>query len=96
MNPIMAVPFILVPVVNGLLTYAAIATGLMHPFSGLMPGWTTPPVISGVIIGGWRAGVAQIVLLCVATLIYFPFFKKVDNMNYANEQAAEAGAGVQA
>lgn len=96
MNPIMAVPFILVPMVNGLLTYAAIATNLMHPFSGIMPGWTTPPIISGFLIGGWRAGLAQAILLCVATAIYFPFFKKVDNMNYANEMAAEAGNGVQA
>lgn len=68
----------------------------MHPFSGIMPGWTTPPIISGFLIGGWRAGLAQAILLCVATAIYFPFFKKVDNMNYANEMAAEAGNGVQA
>lgn len=89
MNPIMGVPFILVPLVNGLLLYVSIAIGLLPPMGGLMPPWTTPPVISGFLIGGWKYALAQIVLLVIATAIYLPFFKKADAMSYADEVAAQ-------
>jgi PTS system cellobiose-specific IIC component len=96
MNPIMGVPFILVPVVNALLLYFAIASGLLAPMGGILPPWTTPPIISGFILGGPSYALAQLVLLSVGTLIYFPFFKKVDSMAYANEVAAQRGEGVEA
>lgn len=97
MNPIMAVPFILVPVVNGLILYASIASGIIPPMGGIMPGWTTPPIFSGLLIGGWKLAVMQVILLAIATAIYLPFFKKVDSMNYASEvEAQKEVAGIQA
>lgn len=90
MNPIMGVPFILVPIVNGLLFYFAIASGLLAPMGGLMPPWTTPPIISGFLIGGFKYALAQIILLAISAAIYLPFFKKADSMSYADELAAQA------
>lgn len=96
MNPIMGVPFILVPMINGLLLYAAIASGLLSPMGGLMPPWTTPPVISGFLIGGPSYALAQIVFLTIGAFMYLPFFKKADAMAYAQEKAAQqSGEGVQ-
>lgn len=92
MNPIMGVPFILVPLVNGLLLYGSIAIGLLPPMGGLMPPWTTPPIISGFLIGGWKYALAQAVLLVIATAIYIPFFKKADSMSYADEVAAQTSS----
>ncbi|PRR79323.1 PTS sugar transporter subunit IIC [Clostridium vincentii] len=88
MNPFMAIPFILAPVVSAILAYFAIATGLVPPFSGVLVPWTTPPVVAGFILGGWRTAAMQLVSLAVSFFIYFPFFKKVDAMNYKNEQDA--------
>jgi PTS system cellobiose-specific IIC component len=89
MNPFMAIPFMAAPVVSAIITYFAIATGLVPPFSGVLVPWTTPPVISGFIIGGWKTALLQIICLSTSFFIYFPFFKKVDSMNYKNELDAQ-------
>ena len=89
MNPIMGVPFILVPVVNAILLYMAIRLQILPPMGGQLPPWTTPPIISGAILGGWKYALAQAVLLAVGFFIYFPFVKKVDTMNYEQELAAQ-------
>ncbi|RQN01616.1 PTS sugar transporter subunit IIC [Clostridium butyricum] len=99
LNPIMGVPFIIVPVVNALLLYFAIATELLPPMGGQLPPWTVPPVLSGLIIGGWKYAVMQFVVIALGGLIYLPFFKKIDAMAYADEIAAKnahTDAGVQA
>jgi PTS system cellobiose-specific IIC component len=92
MNPFMAIPFILTPVVSAILAYFAIATGLVHPFSGILVPWTTPPVISGFILGGWRTAAMQVVSITLSVLIYLPFFKKQDTLNYKDELDAQKAA----
>ncbi|AQR93157.1 PTS sugar transporter subunit IIC [Clostridium saccharoperbutylacetonicum] len=89
MNPFMALPFIITPMLSGLILYFAIATGIVPPFGGVMVPWTTPPVISGLIVGGVRTAILQLLVLVMSFFIYFPFFKKIDAMNYKNEQLAQ-------
>lgn len=89
MNPFMAIPFIITPVLSAIITYFAIATGLVPPFGGVMVPWTTPPIISGFLVGGWQAAVLQIVVLTMSFFIYLPFFKKQDVMSFKNEQDAQ-------
>lgn len=89
MNPFMAIPFIIVPVASAIVAYFAIATGLVPPFSGIVVPWTTPPVIAGFLLGGWRTAALQVVIIGMSFLIYLPFFKKVDAINYKNEQDAQ-------
>ncbi|MDS0528406.1 PTS sugar transporter subunit IIC [Clostridium sp. SHJSY1] len=90
MNPFMAIPFILTPMVTGLATYFALYTGLVPLFTGVLVPWTTPPIISGFILGGWRMALLQIVIMGLSFAIYFPFFKKQDAMNVKNEEAAQS------
>lgn len=85
MNPIMAIPFIVTPVVSGLITYFALYTGLVPLFTAVQVPWTTPPIISGFLVGGWQAALLQTVVLTVGFFIYLPFVKKIDAMNYAQE-----------
>ena len=98
LNPIMGVPFVLAPVVNALIFYFAVKTQIVPPMGGQLPPWTVPPVLSGLIIGGWKYALLQLVVIIVGALIYLPFFKKVDAMAYADELAAAkaSGTGVQA
>ena len=89
MNPFMVIPFIATPVVIGVLQYLAISMGLIPLYTGVVVPWTTPPIISGFLTGGWRTALFQVVVIAISTAIYFPFFKKVDNMNYENEKSAQ-------
>lgn len=88
MNPFMAVPFMLTPVISAIISYFAIYSGIIPPFRGVMVPWTTPPIISGFLVGGWKVAVLQMVILTIAFFMYLPFFKKQDNINFKSEQEA--------
>ena len=96
MNPIMVVPFILTPVVSAIVTYFALYTGLVPLFTAVQVPWTTPPIISGFLVGGWRTALLQAVVLGIGFLLYLPFIRKADQLNYLEEtgktpvEAAEA------
>lgn len=85
MNPIMAIPFIATPVVSGVITYFALYTGLVPLFTAVQVPWTTPPIISGFLVGGWQAALLQTFVLAIGFFIYLPFVKKIDAMNSAQE-----------
>lgn len=89
MNPVMFLPFILVPVLAAVIVYGSIAIGFMQPFSGVTFPWSTPAIISGFLVAGWQGALIQVVILAMSTLIYFPFFKFQDNLAYSNELKAE-------
>ena len=91
LNPLMAVPFILTPVVAGVIEYVALATGLCPLYSGVILPWTTPPIISGLLAGDWRTAALQAVVLAVSFLIYLPFAKMLDKQ-YAQAEAEAAEA----
>ncbi|MDO5409058.1 MAG: PTS sugar transporter subunit IIC [Lachnospiraceae bacterium] len=88
LNPHLIVPFIAVPIVSVVLTYTSIATGLVPPFKGVSVPWTCPPVISGALIGGWRAALLQAVILVLSVLIYMPFVRKMDKTALEQENAS--------
>lgn len=86
MNPIMVIPFILTLVVSSMITYFALYTGLVPLFTAIQVPWTTPPVISGFLISGWQAALLQLIVLTIGFFIYFPFVRKMDQINVAQEQ----------
>lgn len=86
LNPIMAVPFMLVPVLAGVIEYFALATGLCPLYGGVMVPWTTPVVISGFLIGGWRTALLQVVVLVMSFFVYLPFIRKVDKLALEDEK----------
>lgn len=93
MNPIMFVPFIAVPVLSALLVYGSIAIGFMAPFSGVTLPWSTPAIISGLMVAGWQGAVVQILIMLISVVFYYPFFKIQDGITYKREQEEmEAGA----
>lgn len=94
MNPLMAIPFILTPIVSAVITYFALYTGLVPLLTAVQVPWTTPPIISGFLVGGWRAALLQAVVLTIGFFMYLPFVKKIDTMNYAEENQGEVGTKV--
>jgi len=89
MNPFMAIPFVAAPVISGILSYTAMKIGLIPLFTGVNVPWTCPGIISGFILGGWRTALWQVFLMVLSIVIYFPFFKRLDNVNYAEEKEAQ-------
>ena len=95
-NPYLLVPFVIVPLIAMFITYFAITTGFMAPFSAVQVPWTTPPVIAGFLLNGWQGAVVQIVNLAIATVIYFPFLKAQDNAFLKEERGETAESEEQA
>ncbi|WP_243425638.1 PTS sugar transporter subunit IIC [Clostridium paridis] len=74
LNPLLVIPFVLAPVINVLIGYAAIQAGIIPPIAYQVP-WTTPgPLIAFLGTGGNYVALA-IGLLCLlaATVVYTPF-----------------------
>ncbi|MCM0582052.1 PTS sugar transporter subunit IIC [Weissella diestrammenae] len=88
LNPMLAIPFFLTPVIVALTTYLVIWSGIVPPLNGVAAPWTTPPIISGFLIGGWKMAVWQTITLVMSTAVYFPFAAHYDKILFAQEQAA--------
>ncbi|WP_070329086.1 PTS sugar transporter subunit IIC [Exiguobacterium aurantiacum] len=91
-NPIMFVPFVIVPAIASFMVYFSILWGWVDPFNALQVPWTTPPIISGFLIGGWRAALLQIVTIAMAVAIYLPFVRMQDRVSYGEELKAQEEA----
>ena len=89
MNPFLAVPFFLTPVVVAISTYFVIKFGIVPPLNGMSVPWTTPAIVSGFLVGGWKMAIWQACTLVISTLIYWPFAKKYDKILVKREQNAE-------
>lgn len=92
MNPIMAVPFIAVPVLSCIIQYFALATGLCPLYGAVQVPWTCPPIISGLLIGGWQTALLQVVVFVMSFFVYLPFIRRIDKMNIAMEATTEQSA----
>ncbi len=85
LNPLLLIPFIIVPVVLCVLTYSAMASGFLPLTSGLEIPWTTPIFISGFLICGWKGMLFQAINLIVAMTIYYPFVMTLDRQYLRDE-----------
>ncbi|ATD54105.1 PTS sugar transporter subunit IIC [Clostridium chauvoei] len=87
MNVSLIIPFILAPIANAVISYAAMATGLVATTTGIAVSWTMPPIISGFLTtGGHISGsILQLVCILVDVAIYWFFYKTVEKQNLALE-----------
>ena len=92
MNPMLAFPFIAMPVISCILQYVALYTGLCPLYGATQVPWTCPPVISGFLIGGWRTALLQIVIFIISFFVYLPFARRVDKLNLVKEAETEKEA----
>lgn len=75
LNPIFVIPYLLVPIVMCVISYAAVAVGIV-PHVVAEVEWTTPVFLSGYLATGSIAGsILQAVCLAAGVLIYLPFLR---------------------
>ncbi|MBS6077230.1 MAG: PTS sugar transporter subunit IIC [Citrobacter freundii] len=89
LNPVLFIPFIIVPVILCVITYSAMSFGLLPLTSGLEIPWTTPIFISGFLICGWKGMLFQAINLAVAMAVYYPFVMALDRQYLREENASE-------
>lgn len=85
LNPILLVPFALVPTINIIIAYFSMNIGLIPYTNGIQLPWTTPPIISGFLVSGWQGAVLQGLLFVLGMAIYYPFIKVMD-VQYLREE----------
>lgn len=90
LNPVIAIPFIFVPMLNIIVCYLAMDFGLVPICNGVIMPWTTPPIISGFLASGWQGSVLQAIMIIVGVFIYTPFIKAIDK-GYLKEEADAIG-----
>lgn len=91
MNPIMLIPFNLVPLVLVTTQYLAMSIGLVSTTTGAFIPWTLPAVFSGFIVTANISGaLIQLFNLFIGAMIYLPFLRILDKQYQANEQPQEA------
>lgn len=80
LNPVMLLPFVLVPAVALLIAYGAAAAGFIKVLDNGVA-WTTPTIFSGYLLtGSWRGSLVQLLILAAGTAIYLPFVRFSDNL----------------
>lgn len=76
LNPIYAIPFILAPVINSIISYLAISSGLVAPTIVQSIPWVTPAILSGFLATGhWTGAVLSAFTFILSIVIYLPFVK---------------------
>lgn len=85
LNPILVIPFVLIPVTSGLFTFMLMKYDILPYAVGLETPWTTPPIISGFIQGGVRLAFWQIFLIVYSMIFWYPFFKIQDKRYLEDE-----------
>ena len=74
LNMNMLIPFVLVPMVNAVVTYYAMKFALVPLCTGAVVPWTMPPIISGFLAtNSLAASFLQAINIVIDILIYFPF-----------------------
>ncbi|MGM0240594.1 MULTISPECIES: PTS cellobiose transporter subunit IIC [Enterococcus] len=88
LNPLILIPFALVPTINIIISYFAMDWGLVPLTNGIQLPWTTPPIISGFLVSGWQGAVLQALLFVLGMFIYYPFIKVMDDQYLREEREA--------
>lgn len=90
LNPIILIPFLLVPVINSILSTIVMSLGIIPLTTGVALPFTTPFFFSGWLsTGSLLAGVFQIGLVALGCVLYYPFFRILDNQYLEQEKNPE-------
>ncbi|WP_330926480.1 PTS sugar transporter subunit IIC [Candidatus Sororendozoicomonas aggregata] len=90
MNPTLFLPFIFIPMINAVIAYIALSTGLVAKAIAVTPG-SIPPLLGSALGSGWAlsATILTAFLTVLDLLLYYPFLKAFEKQVLANEQTAQ-------
>lgn len=90
LNPMLIIPFIIAPILNGIIAWAATSLGWVNHVVASSP-WTLPGPIGAFLACGndWRAAVLSVALIILSVLIYYPFFRMYDKDLLSEEKKEE-------
>lgn len=79
LNPILAIPFILTPLITGTIGYFATSIGFAAKAAVMVP-WPMPPIINAYLAtaGDIGAVITQLICIVVSILVYLPFVKMLN------------------
>lgn len=85
LNPVLMIPFVFVPMILSILAWIATNLGLIGRVITVAP-WTLPgPIGAFFATGDIRASIFNILMIILAVIMYYPFFKIYDNKLYKEE-----------
>nr|WP_038100459.1 PTS sugar transporter subunit IIC [Vagococcus lutrae] len=91
LNPILAIPFVISPVVTTTITYIAMKFDFVAKVSVVTPFAIPAPIKAYLSTNGdWRAIILVLINFAVYFAIYYPFVKAYDKKMYAEELSQEA------
>ena len=86
LNPVMIIPWILCPVINFILAYAACSIGIVAKYAGVTV-FNFPMIATGLLNGSITLSILEIVLFVIDILIFLPFVKVLDKQKMEVEKA---------
>lgn len=86
LNFTLFIPVVFTASINVILAYVATAINLLPRFNGVNISGM-PVVLNGLLVGGWRVVVFQVLLCLLNIAIWEPFVKRLDKTEYAQEVA---------
>lgn len=88
-NPILAIPFIIGPIITTCVTYFAMSWGLVAKVSVMAP-WTLPsPIKAFLSTNDWRSVVLVMINFAIYVIVYYPFFKAYEKELLSEEKGKE-------
>lgn len=87
LNPFVAVPWIITPMLNFVLGYLACSSGLVAKYAGVTV-FNFPMVATGLLNGSVSLAIMEVVLFVIDVLVYMPFIRMQDKKYLADEAAA--------
>lgn len=91
LNPLLFIPYMGGVLVNTLIVYFAVSTGLVARFTGVTIPWTLQGILGG-LLGcevPWQGALLQFFVLIIDMVIWYPFIKLIDKQALSDEAKAK-------
>ncbi|MUO34930.1 PTS sugar transporter subunit IIC [Enterococcus gallinarum] len=86
LNPLILIPWLIAPVLNFVVGYILVSTGLVARAAGVIV-FNVPMIFTGLLNGSYTISLMEIGLFMLDILLFFPFIKILDKKYSAEEQA---------
>jgi PTS system cellobiose-specific IIC component len=92
LNPLLGIPFIIGPIITGIVSYVALYFNMVNRPS-ITPPWTLPAPIGAYLAtnGDWRSIILVIINILIMVAIYYPFFKAYEKQLLREEGGRKVG-----